>query len=185
MIGSAIIPRFDKPTRATIPQSGHWPQVEQPALLARVLADFLRQLSDPSPRGSTQQGWAGAFASKSAQAFSDAFAPDIVLEASVLARPVVGRESVKTVMGIASHIYESVTFTHEVTHGPRTYLEWEAVAFGGEELRGVTVLTKDDEGRIVRAAIHHRPLGAVLRFSAELDRRLNGAIPPHHFHGAA
>jgi len=39
-------------------------------------------------------------------------------------------------------------------------------------LRGVTVLTKDADGRIVRAAIHHRPLGAALRFSAELGERL-------------
>jgi len=30
-------------------------------------------------------------------------------------------------------------------------------AFGSETLRGVTILTKDSEGQIVYAAIHHRP----------------------------
>jgi len=58
-------------------------------------------------------------------------------------------------------------------------------AFGGQELRGITILTKGDDGRIVRAAIHHRPLGAALRFSAELGRRLDGAIPSDYFHAAA
>jgi hypothetical protein len=46
----------------------------------------------------------------------------------------------------------------------------------------VTVLTKDEQARIVRVAIHHRPLGAALRFSAELGRRLAGRIDAAHFY---
>ncbi|GLY50819.1 hypothetical protein Lesp01_44750 [Lentzea sp. NBRC 102530] len=38
-------------------------------------------------------------------------------------------------------------------------------------MRGVTVLTRDGGGLIVRAAIHHRPLDAALAFSAEVARR--------------
>jgi hypothetical protein len=109
----------------------------------------------------------------------------MVLDATVLTRPLVGRDAVKTLMGTASNIYESVTFTHEASHGERTYLEWTAAAFGGLELRGITILTKGDDGRIVRAAIHHRPLGAALRFSAELGRRLAGAISSDYFHATA
>jgi hypothetical protein len=78
------------------------------------------------------------------------------------------------VMGSASEIYESLVFTHEVSAGDRSYLEWQASAFGGTVLGGVTVPTKDAAGRIVRAAIHHRPLGSALRFSAELRERLPG-----------
>jgi pimeloyl-ACP methyl ester carboxylesterase len=185
MIASAIAPRFGKATRATIPQAGHWPHIEQPAVLARVIGDFVRTLDDAAVAPVAQQGWKAAFANRSAQAFSDAFAPDMVLDATVLTRPLVGRDAVKTVMGTASNIYESVTFTHEATNGARTYLEWTAAAFGGFELRGITILTKDDDGRIVRAAIHHRPLGAALRFSAELGKRLDGKIPPDYFHAAA
>jgi pimeloyl-ACP methyl ester carboxylesterase len=184
-IASAIAPRFGKATRATIPQAGHWPHVEQPAVLARVIGDFVRTL-DQAPAGAVaQQGWKHAFASRSAQAFSEAFAPDMVLDATVLTRPLVGRDAVKTLMGTASNIYESVTFTHEASNGERTYLEWKAAAFGGLELRGITILTKGDDGRIVRAAIHHRPLGAALRFSAELGKRLGGVIPSDYFHAAA
>jgi hypothetical protein len=107
----------------------------------------------------------------------------VVLEASALTRPIEGRDQVMQVMGTASAIYESLVFTHEASAGPRTYLEWEATAFGGMVLRGVTVLTKDAGGRIVSAAIHHRPLWAALRFSAELGERLTGIVDAEHFYG--
>jgi hypothetical protein len=53
----------------------------------------------------------------------------------------------------------------------RTYMEWEASAFGLPISR-VTVLTIDSEGRLVRIALHHRPRGAVERFSAEFGEPL-------------
>jgi hypothetical protein len=134
--------------------------------------------------GVRPQAWTDAFASKSAERFGAAFADDVVLEASVLRRPVEGRDQVMRVLVTASGIYESLQFTREASNGPRTYLEWEATALGGRELRGVTVLTKDDSGQVVHAAIHHRPLGAALRFSAELGERLNGAVESGYFYEA-
>ncbi|WP_229327434.1 nuclear transport factor 2 family protein [Streptomyces sp. UNOC14_S4] len=128
------------------------------------------------------QPWTRAFAAKDAEAFAAAFAEDVVLEASALRRPVEGRDQVKQVMGAASGIYESLVFTSEVSEGPRSCIEWEARAFGGKELRGSTILTVNDQGRIVRAVIQHRPLDNLLTFSAELGRRLNGRIDPGHFH---
>jgi hypothetical protein len=128
------------------------------------------------------QNWTDAFANKSAEAFGAAFADDVVLEAANLRRPIEGREQVMRVMGTASGIYESLVFTHEASSGPRSYLEWEATAFGGLELRGVTILTRNGSGQIVRAAIHHRPLGAALRFSAELRKRLSGVVDPGYFY---
>ena len=92
----------------------------------------------------------------------------------MLAKPVAGADQVKTVMGTASQIYEALAFTHQATSGLRSYLEWEAQAFGGEKLSGITILTRNEEGKIVHAAIHHRPLGGALKFSAELGRRLQG-----------
>jgi hypothetical protein len=46
----------------------------------------------------------------------------------------------------------------------------------------VTILTKDDSGQVVHAAIHHRPLGAALRFSVELRKRLTGVVDPRYFY---
>jgi hypothetical protein len=46
----------------------------------------------------------------------------------------------------------------------------------------VTILVKDEHGRIVHVAIHHRPLGAAPRFSSELRERLRRRIDPEHFY---
>jgi hypothetical protein len=132
-----------------------------------------------------QEGWTRAFEDKSADSFAKAFAPEVVLEASVMTRPVVGLEQVKAVMAAASTIYEALAFTHKSSDGPRTYMEWEAKAFGGQALRGITILTKNTQGQIVHAAIHHRPLAAALAFSAELGRRVGDQLAPGHFHSAA
>ena len=173
LVSAAVSPRFAEAQAVAVEQAGHWPHVEQPAAVAAQLDHFLS-------RGS--QGWREAFASKSADAFGDAFAENVVLEASVLRRPVEGREQVKQVMGAASGIYESLRFTREASAGPRTYVEWEATAFSGVALDGVTILTKNERGQIVRAAIHHRPLGPALRFSHELGERLSGVVDRGHFY---
>src|SRR5438045_3811955 len=99
-----------------------------------------------SAKGVRPQGWTTAFAEQSEKSFADMLAEDVMLEASTLARPIVGRNHVKHVMGVASKIYEALAFTHQVESGARTYLEWQAKAFGGESFAGVTVLTKDERG---------------------------------------
>lgn len=43
----------------------------------------------------------------------------------------------KHVMGVASKIYEALDFTHQAQSGARTYLEWQAKAFGGDPLRAL------------------------------------------------
>jgi pimeloyl-ACP methyl ester carboxylesterase len=186
MVTSAVSPRFASAKVVAIEGAGHWPHLEQPGAVAAQLDEFLTR-SVSAAKGLTAeavrpQGWTEAFASKSAERFGVVFADDVVLEGTALTRPVEGREQVMRVMGTASRIYESLLFTREASSGPRTYLEWEATALGGLELRGVTVLTKDDRDQVVHAAVHHRPLGAALRFSAELRRRLTGAVDPGYFY---
>jgi hypothetical protein len=132
----------------------------------------------------TEQDWTGAFAAKEEEAFGEKFTADVVLEAAALLRPVRGRADVQTCMGTASRYYRSLVFTHEATNGPRTYVEWEAVGASGVEFSGVTVLTRNDEGLIRHIAISHRPLGAVLEFSAEMNRLTEGKIEPGHFRAA-
>lgn len=184
LVAQGVLGRFGDVATATVDGAGHWPHVEQPSAVA-ALIDTL--LAKTVPAGDTtgdvqSQPWTTAFAEKSDGSFAEAFAEGVVLEGSILTRPIEGREQVKQVMGAASGIYESVTFVYEASQGLRNYLEWKATAFGGMPIEGVTILTKDKQGHIVRAAIHHRPLGAVLRFSAELRDRTRGRIDPTHFH---
>ncbi len=185
-----VIARFPEATTASVAKAGHWPHAEQPAAVFALLSGFIGSVNWAATSGNTvanvkPQGWTNAFAQKSADTFADAFDDYVVLEASVLMRPVEGITQVKTVMSTASKIYEALAFTHEAVNGQRNYLEWQAQAFGGMKLRGITVLTKNDAGKIIRVAIHHRPLAAALRFSAELRERLHGQIDSDHFYTAA
>jgi hypothetical protein len=131
------------------------------------------------------RGWTQAFARRSAAAFGEALADDVVLESNVQRRPVQGHDAVMRVMGIASRVYETLVFTHEASNGPRHYLEWEATAFGGLALYGVTVLTTDQDGKIVHAAIHPRPLDVALRFSQAMRERAADVIDPTNFYGSS
>ncbi|MFE4994263.1 alpha/beta fold hydrolase [Streptomyces mirabilis] len=177
-VARGVAPRFAAPETVAVGQAGHWAHLEQPTRVADHLDRFLARAL-PAVQAS---GWTNAFEEKSADVFGDAFAADVTLEASALTRTVEGRDQVKKVMAAASTIYDSLVFTQETVNGERSYLEWQATAFGGTQIDGVTILTKNADGQIVRAAIHHRPLGAVHRFSAELGRRLNGVLDAEYFH---
>ena len=49
------------------------------------------------------------------------------------------------------------------------------------DLEDAVVVERDAEGKVTSAAIHHRPLPMVLRFSAELGDRLSGVLSGEHF----
>jgi hypothetical protein len=74
-----------------------------------------------------------------------------------------------------------LTFTSDAERDGRAYLDWTATALG-RRIAGVTVLYPDLGGRFAGIALHHRPLGAVTAFSAELSRRLAGQVSADHFY---
>jgi hypothetical protein len=119
--------------------------------------------------------WKAAFADESGQQFSEIVAVDAVLDGSVFAHPITGRDAIWSVLQLSGSLYDRLEFTHEVVSADRTYLEWEARALG-LQVWGVTALTKGAEGRITRIALHHRPLGAVIRFSTGLADRLTAIV---------
>ena len=129
-----------------------------------------------------EQPWTVAFEQQSTEAFEAALAPDVVLNASALVKPIVGRDLVKVCMGTASTMYQHLAFIAQAKSEGRTWLEWKAQTFSGLELAGVTVLELDEAGKITSIGIHHRPLEGLLKFSAELGRKTEGKIDPSHFY---
>lgn len=110
--------------------------------------------------------YAAAWAAQSQEEFAKAFAEDIVFEVPlVMTRPVRGRADVSFLLGTVSKVYETQRFTHQATNGARTYLDWELTVFDGEVMRGVTAITRDDEGKITHLAVYHRPMLTALRLS--------------------
>jgi pimeloyl-ACP methyl ester carboxylesterase len=183
VVSAGVTSRLPQATTAVVEGAGHWPHMEQASAVAAQTSEFLERTAAEFLAEAREQGWTQAFADKTESSFAEKFTEDVVLEASALQRPAEGRDLVKVILATASGIYESLTFTHEASHGSRTYLEWEATAFGGLKLFGITVLSKNEDGKIARAAIHHRPLGALQKFSGELRQRLDGTVDSSYFHG--
>ena len=127
--------------------------------------------------------WTRALRDESGVTFAQVASPHVRLEGSIFATPIDGREKVWTSLRAAGGITDTLSFTHESATPDRSYLEWELEALG-QRVQGVTVLTLGNTGLIDNVALHHRPLGAVLAFSAELGRRLGSSLGPGVFYQA-
>ena len=103
--------------------------------------------------------------------FSRAFASDVVLEASVLSRPIVGPMGLWGFFQATRAMYERIGFTHEIGTKARTCLEWEGV-FAGKPVAGVTIVARDDHGLITSVRLHHRPFDQVVAFAETISRHL-------------
>ncbi|BCW05697.1 alpha/beta fold hydrolase [Arthrobacter sp. NtRootA1] len=178
IVSSYVAPRFEDATEASIPDAGHWPHVENPAVVAAKIADTVNA---ESTNERPAQAWQSAFEQKSEEGFAAALALDVRLEASALAKPVQGKDKIKAVMAAVSGVYESLEFVHQVQDGERTYLEWRAAAFGGFAMKGITILKRDEAGLIAEIAIHHRPLGAVMQIASKVGPTLAGVLTPDYF----
>ena len=95
-------------------------------------------------------------------------AADVRLEGTVFPAAIIGRDSVFRAMRASASLYTRLAFVYESLSPARTYMEWEAEAFG-LAISGLTALTIDAGGWLTRIALHHRPRGSVERFSAELE----------------
>ena len=108
--------------------------------------------------------------------FGRAFAPHPTLDASVLGGPCVGVQAIAAFFAATSGgMYETLEFTHEATNGRKTYLEWQATAFG-KQVRGTTILTRNTEGLIEHIQLYHSPLQVVVEFARELAKRLERKV---------
>jgi len=125
--------------------------------------------------------WTEALRDETGVTFGQVAASQVRLAGSIFAAPIDGRERVWTSLRTAGGITDTLRFTHESTATDRSYLEWELEALG-QQFQGVTVLALDGSGLIDYVAIHHRPLGGVLAFSAEMGRRLGNSLGPGVFY---
>jgi hypothetical protein len=133
-----------------------------------------RELSDEStgpPNTVTIAAWRSAVSDESGKLFAELVHEDVVLEASVLARPVTGREDVRNAIRQSSRLYDQLEFTHETQSTDRTYFEWKGAALG-LPLRGLTAISVAADGRISHVVLSHRPLDVVEKFAAALAEHL-------------
>jgi hypothetical protein len=104
------------------------------------------------------------------QEFSCAFSADPILEAIVVAKPLLGVAAVFEFFCTTRSMYDRIAFVQETRSITRAYLEWEG-AFQGKAVSGVTILTHGTQGVIERIRLFHYPHEQLNAFSAELVRR--------------
>jgi SnoaL-like domain len=119
--------------------------------------------------------WRAAVSDDSGKTFAELVHEDVILEGSVFASPITGREHVRNAMQQSSRLYDRLEFTHETQSTDRTYFEWEGAALGSP-VWGMTAITLEEDGRVACVVLNHRPLDLVLKFSAALADRLRSAV---------
>jgi pimeloyl-ACP methyl ester carboxylesterase len=183
-MANEIASRFRNGSVVPIPNAGHWPHVENPQFVAKIVSDFITSASAQTGASNARGGWVQAFGDKSEGSFTENFDENVVFEASAMTARVQGRERVATILGAASRLYEALEFTRRAQDGDHSFMEWEVRLHGGERVSGITILTTNASGKIAGIAIHHRPLTGLLRFSSRLREALAGKIEPELFYGA-
>jgi hypothetical protein len=131
------------------------------------------QSNQTTPVRACIQTWETAFADSSGKAFGAMAASTVALEGSIFPETIKGRDAVFRAMRLSASLYDKLNFVHEAVLTNRTYMEWEASAFG-LAISGVTVLNIDSGGWVTQIALHHRPFAVVERFSAEFQSRFAG-----------
>jgi hypothetical protein len=133
--------------------------------------------------GAPGQGWLEIVQRPTPQAFAAAFTAEVVLDASITDRPIIGPADLFSFFDASRGMYDALDFTHETAVGSRTCLEWTGT-FQGEDIAGTTILAFDVDGAIESVRLYHRPYAQVIAYAAELGRRLKGRIDPSIFRAA-
>ena len=90
-------------------------------------------MSIENSRRKSGEDWVAIVQRNGTEEFAAAFAPNPVLDTSVMNGPCVGVEAIASFFAAtAGGMYDSLAFTNETIDGAKTYLEWEGKAFGKE-----------------------------------------------------
>lgn len=151
------------------------------ALLVAGLLTLRNVMSAETAPRKPGEGWRAIVRKNGTPEFAAAFAPNPVLEASVMNGRLIGVEAIGSFFAAAtSGMYDSLAFTNETVDGVKTYLEWEGKA-SGRDVGGTTILTRNEAGLIESVRLYHRPLQILVLFSAEMAKRLQGKVDPSLF----
>ena len=125
----------------------------------------------PEQQPSPGERWTEIVRRPTLEEFSRAFTSDVVLEASVGNRPIVGPAGLWVFFQATRAMYEQIAFTHEIGTKARMCLEWEGV-FASKPVAGATIITRDDLGAITSVRLYYRPFDQVVAFAGTLSQLL-------------
>ena len=98
----------------SVPQTGSY-----------VMSDASSPSSSQQSEGNPPPGhsWLEIIKRPTPEAFAAAFTQDVVLDASVLPRPITGATDVRAFFAATRAMFDAIAFKHAVTGGSRTYPE--------------------------------------------------------------
>jgi hypothetical protein len=114
--------------------------------------------------------WLEVVSSPTLQEFSCAFSANPILEATVVAKPLLGAVAIYDFFSATRSMYDHIAFVQETRSAARACLEWEGM-FQGKEISGATILAYAAGGTIERVRLFHYPYEQLIAFSAEFARR--------------
>ena len=120
------------------------------------------------------QNWLAIVSRPTLAEFASAFSEMAVLEASVLAGPIVGASDIRAFFRATRAIYDRIEFTSEHRVALQIWLEWQG-EYRGLPVCGVTALATGGDGVIERVRVFHMPLEQLVAFAADVRRRLDAA----------
>jgi hypothetical protein len=108
--------------------------------------------------------------------FSKLFAPDVVIKAPMLTKPVKGTRDVLNIIRHAAKLAGPIEYTLEVRDPKQTILLWKGHA-GGFTLEAATILVDGEDGLIREVGVLMRPWPVVTIFRDAMYEELSATIP--------
>jgi hypothetical protein len=118
--------------------------------------------------------WLAIISRPTVEEFGRAFSEVPVLEASVLADPIIGAPGIRAFFEAPRAMYDRLSFTAEHRAASQIWLEWRG-EYGGLPVAGVTTLTTGTDGAIAGVRVFHMPLYQLIAFAADVQRRLTSS----------
>jgi hypothetical protein len=109
--------------------------------------------------------------SKDFSAIDDLFAEDVTFRSPVVYKPYEGRESVATLLGAVSQVFEDFRYTDQTETDGTATLAFSA-RVGEKEVDGIDLLRFDEEGRIREMQVYVRPMSGVTALAEAMGRML-------------
>jgi hypothetical protein len=112
--------------------------------------------------------------------FGKLLAPDVVIKAPMLTKPVKGAQDVLNIIDHAANLAGPIQYTLEVRDPKQTILLWKGNA-GGFTLEAATILVDGDDGLIREVRLLMRPWPVVTIFRNAMYKELSGTIPQDYW----
>jgi hypothetical protein len=114
-------------------------------------------------------------AGASEETFRTLFAPDVVIQAPMLTKPVKGVRNVMNIVGHAATLASPIRYTLEIRDAKQTILFWTGNA-GGYTLEAATILVDGDDSLIHEVRVLMRPWPVVTFFRDAMYKAVSTAV---------